>query len=166
MMGVSIITVTLVAGLAIFFRSFYVSTGVNYSVSLDGQVRSTMNAFERQVLYSRMIAIDDLGRDVCIASESSFLTGQSIKIADQYGETLISLIDDGYLLRLASNSSYISPATMSIDNILFRWDCGDLFDKIGIDMTAHTTVGKIPVWAYDRQFFHQIILRNSGTYVN
>lgn len=164
--AIAIIAAVVVTGVGVFYRSLYGSSRASLNISLDGQARSAINSMERLLVYSRMVDLDGQNRTDCLLSEEASISGMVLRFSDDYGVTSLSLDNDNFVNRIASNSSYISSSTLDVPELQFFWDCRSMFDTVGIVMKARVWSGKAEVFGHESVFKQTILLRNSGGFVN
>lgn len=143
MVAISLMVIVLMGGTTLFIQNLRTGGMTEADLNLNGSLRAILDEFERNLRYGKVIKVDEVNRDQCLAYGDTGYTGTKVSVEDLNGlVTVYSLLSN----KIASTSSltndtdYINNDTVRVNSVSIKWFCrSGISDKINLSIDASTT---------------------------
>lgn len=159
--AVSLLSIVLLGGTIIFFKSFKSSGVSDAQTNVNNSVRSLEEMIEKAVKYGtvyRVVGASDNDRTACLAAGSTGVVGSQVSVRDLNGGSALYSFANG---EVSSNSAVISNPSVTVTKFQITWYCrSGVNDKMKIEIEA--TSGKVNQDLVVGKLEKDINLLNSG----
>lgn len=141
--SLSLVMIILIGGTTLFTQNLRTGGLTEVDLNLNGSLRAILDEFERNLRFGKVVMVDNVTRDQCLAYGASGYTGSQISV-----EGLDGLISTYSLLsnKIASVSAktnetdYINSEAVKINSVAIKWYCqSGISDKINLTIDASST---------------------------
>ncbi len=142
--ALSLFMVILLGGTTLFTQNLRSEGLTEVNVNLNSSLRSIFDEFERVLRYGKVVSVDGVDRDQCLALGADGYTGSVLNVEDITGVISTYELSENRVSSVSSqtnNRVYLSTSALKVNSIAFKWFCqSGISDKINLEINASSTV--------------------------
>lgn len=141
--AMSLFIIILLGGTSLFTQNLRSEGLTEVTVNMNSTLRSVLDELERVLRYGRVITIDNVDRDQCLAFGTTGFTGSTFVVEDINGLVSTYELDGNKISSVSSQTNeaiFLSPETIKINSFSVQWFCqSGISDKINLEINASST---------------------------
>ncbi len=141
--ALSLFLIILLGGTTLFSQNLRSGGLTEVDLNLNGTLRTILDEMERTLRYGKVVMVDSVDRDQCLALGSDGYTGTVLRVEDLTGLESSYSLDTNKIASVSSETNetiFLNGDSIKINSILIKWYCqSGISDKINLEINASST---------------------------